>query len=257
MTTHQTPGLICASLNGRDRTRAVLINKLLLSCSFGYVAECICWGRLPETWSVGLLKKRVQASLLSIGVGAVCVPPPISPSLPRSLPYLYSRGCVSVCLRLGVCVPTRMCVWAQACRAPPPVYSGTDGRGMHHPFRSRVLARRPPTADGVNHRPFWAWHSIGRVGTWEIKSSREPTHGAAPKKRRFHVTQPKERLVLPQAPCRRCHFVSRASGRLGSGIGWECLHNWPESQESFLVGRFSKRWWAPYLQATHWLPEKP
>lgn len=142
---------------------AVLINILLLSCCFGYAAECTSWERVPETWSVGLLKKGFQVSLLSTGVGTR-VSPLISPPLSLVL-YLHSgvRLLCTMHVSTQACLPAcAFCVYISLC-------TGTDGPGIHHPFLSRVFAWCLPTTDGLNHRPFWAWHGTESVGTWEIR----------------------------------------------------------------------------------------
>lgn len=148
------------------------------------LAECICW--VPGTWRVGLLKNRVQASSLSIGVeNSWC----FSSYLPLFLSgVIFVFRCVNVYLSLFVTfvfvyihtvnVSTQPCL----CFSAVYIYvcTGTDGPGMHHPFCSRVLAWRPPSADGINHRPFWAWRSICQC--WYVGNqwvSERQTHGVA------------------------------------------------------------------------------
>lgn len=133
----------------------MLINIFLLSCCFGCAVVCICWERLPGTWSVGLLKRGVQASLLSIGDwSSQC----FTSSLHSTL--LFERVFVYTC-------SSYMWVYRHI-RAPHlstlSVCTGADGPGMPS---FRALTWCPPTADGVNHRPFWAWLGFENAGYME------------------------------------------------------------------------------------------
>lgn len=99
--------------------------------------------------------------------------------LPSSLPLSLSLSlsgvifvfrCWSLCLSLFMTLSVSIYT-VHVCTQSPctshvyiSVCTGTDGPGMHHPFCSRVLAWRPPTTDGLNHRPFWVW----RIGWIEI-----------------------------------------------------------------------------------------
>lgn len=187
----------------------MLINIFLLSCCVGYAAVCICQGR---------------EVLVFIEMG---------------IPILFAEAVflISTLVWMGFCMCMQQPhVTMAACPCTTPAYMACmQGHRwtLECPVSERQHGARPPQM-ALMIKTFWAWLGFENAGT-QKKNQWVQLDG---------VTSVMGKLSDSSSVS--IHF-SRAAGRLGSGIGWERLHNWPESQECFLVGRPSKKRWDPLL----------